>query len=119
NGRNMIDMLINDTDPELIHFIPDVMWIHYAGYDPVEILEKMKGRVKVLHFKDYILNDKGERQFVSLGKGKVDLKACYDAACRLDIPYIMYEQDLDWTDGDPFKSTEESWKYMRSLLPST
>lgn len=115
NGRNMIDMLINDTDPELIHFIPDVMWIHYAGYDPVEILEKMKGRVKVLHFKDYILNDKGERQFVSLGKGKVDLKACYDAACRLEIPYIMYEQDLDWTDGDPFKSTEESWEYMQTL----
>ena len=45
----------------------------------------------------------------------MDLKACYDAACRLDMPYIMYEQDCDWTGGDPFKATEESWAFMQTL----
>ena len=111
-----MDLLLERTDPEFFNFIPDVAWIDYAGADPVEILKKMKGRVKVLHFKDYIFDDEGRRRFVSLGKGVVDLKACYEAAKELEIPYIAYEQDLDWTDGDPFKATGESWKFMQSLL---
>ncbi len=113
--KTLMDVLLEETDPALFHFIPDVAWIHYGGYDPVEILTKMKGRVKVIHFKDYIVNEAGERKFVSLGKGKVDLKACYEAAKALDMPYIMYEQDCDWTDNDPFKATEESWAFMREL----
>ena len=113
--KTIMDLLLEETDPELFHFIPDVAWIHYGGYDPVEILTKMRGRVKVIHFKDYIINEAGERKFVSLGQGKVDLKACYDAACRLGMPYIMYEQDCDWTANDPFKATEESWAFMQTL----
>lgn len=112
---SMMDLLIEETDPELFNFIPDVAWIDYGDNDPVEVLKKMKGRVKVLHFKDYIINDKKERHFVSLGKGKVDLKACYETAKELGIPYIMYEQDCDWVDDDPFKAVEESWAYMMSL----
>lgn len=113
---SMMDLLIEEADPALFNFIPDVAWIHYADRDPVEVLEKMKGRVKVLHFKDYIINDRNERKFCSLGKGRVDLKACFDAAAALDIPYIMYEQDCDWVDNDAFRATEESWEYMNSLL---
>ena len=113
--KTIMDLLLEETDPDLFHFIPDVAWIHYGGYDPVEILTKMRGRVKVIHFKDYIINEAGERKFVSLGQGKVDLKACYEAACRLGMPYIMYEQDCDWTGNDPFKATEESWAFMQTL----
>ena len=115
SDKTMMDLLLEETDPELFRFIPDVAWIHYGGSDPVEILRKMKGRVKVIHFKDYIIDEAGERRFVSLGKGKVDLKACYEAAKELEMPYIMYEQDCDWVDGDAFKATEESWAFMQSL----
>ncbi|MBR0509405.1 MAG: sugar phosphate isomerase/epimerase [Clostridia bacterium] len=115
-GKRMIDVLIDETDPALLHFIPDVAWIDYGGEDPVEILKRMKGRVKVLHFKDYIIDGDGARKFVSLGKGQVDLAACYRAACELEIPYIMYEQDDNWADGDAFKATEESWAFMQSLI---
>ncbi len=116
SGKTMMDILLEETVPELFHFIPDVAWIQYGGSDPVEVLRKMKGRVKVIHFKDYVVNESGERKFVSLGQGKVDLKACFEAAKELEIPYIMYEQDCDWTDGDAFKAVEESWAYMQSLL---
>lgn len=112
----MMDMLIEETDPEYFYFIPDVAWIHYGGQDPVEVLKKLKGRVKVLHFKDYYIDENGYRKFCSLGQGIVNLKECYDIACELEIPYIAYEQDCDWKDGDPFKSTEESWAYMQSLI---
>lgn len=111
----MMDQLLCDTDPELFHFIPDVAWIDYAGQNPSELLKKMAGRVKVVHFKDYITDKDGKRRFVSLGKGVVDLKKCYDTVCELEIPYIMYEQDDEWTDGDAFRSCEESWEYLKKL----
>lgn len=114
NGETMIDYLIENTDPEVFHFIPDVAWIHFAGADPVEYLKKMKGRVKVCHFKDYNIVD-GERKFCTLGEGKVDLKACYEACKELGIPYIMYEQDIDWVDGDAKKATKLSWEYMNKI----
>ncbi len=115
-AKCMMDLLIDEADPELFNFIPDVAWIDYGGADPVEVLHRMKGRVKVLHFKDYIIDNEGYRKFVSLGQGVVDLKACYEAAAELGIPYIMYEQDCDWKNGDPFASTEESWAFMQSLI---
>ncbi|MCQ2462767.1 MAG: sugar phosphate isomerase/epimerase [Clostridia bacterium] len=116
NVKCMMDFLIEETDPEYFNFIPDVAWIHYGGQNPVDVLKRMKGRVKVLHFKDYAVDENGFRKFVSLGKGVVNLKECYEAACELGIPYIAYEQDCDWKDGDPFLSTEESWEFMQSLL---
>jgi len=115
-NRCMMDMLIDETDPELFYFIPDVAWIHYGGQNPVEVLKKLKGRVKVLHFKDYMIDENGYRKFTSLGNGIVNLKECYDIACELEIPYIAYEQDCDWVDGDAFKATEESWAFMQELI---
>ena len=114
NGQTMIDYLIENTDPEVFHFIPDVAWIHFAGADPTEYLRKMKDRVTVCHFKDYVLVE-GERKFCTLGEGGVDLKACYDTCKELNIPYIMYEQDIDWIDNDAKKATKLSWEYMNTL----
>lgn len=111
----MMELLLEETDPDLVRFIPDVAWMHYSGNDPVEWLYRMRGRVKVVHFKDYTFDADGNRRFCSLGRGDVDLRACYKAVCDLDIPYIAYEQDADWTDGDPFTATAESWAFLQSL----
>ena len=112
----MMDLLLNEADPALLHFIPDVGWIHYAGQDPAAVLRKMAGRVKVIHFKDYVIDNGGNRRFVSLGKGVVNLRECYETACELGIPYIAYEQDDCWVNGDAFEATEESWAFMQSLI---
>ena len=111
----MMDLLLDETDPELVRFIPDVMWIHYADRDPVDVLRRMRGRVKVVHFKDYYMDADGYRKFCSLGQGVVDLRACYEAVCDLEMPFIAYEQDADWTDGDPFRSTEASWQFLTRM----
>ena len=120
DGRSFYDVLLEETDPANVKLIPDVMWMHYAGQDPAAWLYRLKGRVKVLHFKDYVLtgetvDNKPGKRFVSLGQGVTGLDAVYRAACETDVPFIVYEQDGDWTNGDPFVSTEESWKYMNSL----
>jgi sugar phosphate isomerase/epimerase len=114
-NKCMMDLLLAETNPEYVGFIPDVAWADYGGQNPVELLEKMKGRVKVIHFKDYMFDENSVRRFVPLTKGVVDLKACYDAACRLEIPYIMYEHDDNWPDGDAFKACEETISAYKKL----
>ncbi len=111
----MMDFLVRDTDPELFNFIPDVAWIHYGEENPAEFLKKLKGRVKVIHFKDYIFDEEGNRHFVPLGEGLVNLEECYKVACELEIPFIMYEHDSDWPENDPFVACEKSWKYLQKL----
>ncbi len=115
NGVTMLDYLIENTDPEVFHFTPDVGWIKFAGYDPVDYLEKMKGRVDVCHFKDYKIID-GERKFVTLGEGEVDFRACYDACEKFGVPYIVYEQDCDWINDDAKLATKLSMEFMNSLV---
>lgn len=115
NGKTLMEMLLENTSADYFHFIPDVAWMHYAGQNPAEYLKKMKGRVKVCHFKDYNLVD-GKVKFCSLGQGVVNLKECFEACKELEIPYIMYEQDDNWVDNDPLKATKESWDFMNSLL---
>ena len=87
----------------------------YGGSDPAELLKRMAGRVKVIHFKDYKLDENGEKHFVPLGQGVVNLKECYDVACELEIPFIMYEHDNDWPNDDPFLACELSWQYLCAL----
>ncbi len=114
NGRKMLDYLIEETDPDVFHFTPDLGWIDYAGYDPVEYLYKMKGRVDVCHFKDYKV-EAGKIKFTTLGEGELDFGKCYDACLDLEIPYIVYEQDCDWVNDDAKLATALSWKFMKSL----
>ncbi len=112
SDKTLMELML---ESQQIKFVPDVAWMQIAGADPVEMLYRMKGRVKVVHFKDYDFDKNGERRFVSLGTGKVDLKACYEAAAKLEIPYIVYEQDSGWINDDAFLATQQSWDFMQSL----
>ncbi len=112
--KSILDRML-ELDSDLIWFIPDVAWLQIAGENPAEYLKKMKGRVKVLHFKDYNKAD-GEHPFAftELGKGLVDLPACYKTAQEIGIPYIMFEQDNNWTEN-AMQSSKESFEYMKKL----
>ena len=112
--KSILDRML-ELDSDLLWFIPDVAWLQIAGENPAEYLRKMAGRVKVLHFKDY---NKAEGEhpfaFTELGKGIVDLEACYKTAEELEIPYIMFEQDNNWTEN-AMQSSKESFEFMKKL----
>lgn len=118
SDKSMMDILLEESDPSLIHLIPDVAWIHFAGCDPVAFLKKNADRVKVVHFKDYVKKADARPKFVSLGQGVVPLQACFDVCREREIPYVMYEQDDSWTKEDPFLATEESLRCFAALHQS-
>lgn len=115
DGRTIMQVLLEETDPDYFGFIPDTAWIQIGGEDPVQFLEKLKGRVKVCHFKDYVKADNEQGfKFTELGKGEVDILACYRKLKQLGIGYAVYEHDSDWQIS-PMQSCKDSYKYMIGL----
>lgn len=113
SGRTIFDILIEETDPDLLHFIPDTHWLQFGGVNPPDFMrEKMKGRVEVCHFKDYkIVNN--ERKFAEIGTGTLNLDACFEACQDIGAKYIVIEQDL--CDIDPRESMAISYKNLLEI----
>ncbi|MBS0001014.1 MAG: sugar phosphate isomerase/epimerase, partial [Cyclobacteriaceae bacterium] len=52
DGTRAYDLIIQETDPDLVKFELDLYWITKAGFDPVEYFNKARGRFPLWHVKD-------------------------------------------------------------------
>ena len=115
DGRTIMDVLIEETDPETFFFIPDTYWIHMGGVNEADYLKKLNGRVKVCHFKDWKVK-LGENvgSITELGCGSLDFDACYAVCKEIGASYIVYEQDNNF-ETDPLKSTAVSYANLKAI----
>lgn len=58
------DLIVQNTDPDLVGFELDVGWVQFAGVNPVDILKKYPGRFRIIHVKECnrIAKDAEERE---------------------------------------------------------
>ncbi|MCR1841204.1 sugar phosphate isomerase/epimerase family protein [Murimonas intestini] len=122
DGKTGLDILIENTDPDVVWFQIDVHWLVAGGGDPVQWLKKLKGRTSIIHYKDYGIDFRCRetslgnvpRQFLEVGQGNINwepiTKACYENG----IEWFSVEQDQ--TARDPFTSLQISLNYMRDKL---
>jgi sugar phosphate isomerase/epimerase len=120
-GKSGMAILIEETDPEAIAFELDVHWMTAAGADPSQWIRKVKGRIPIVHFKDYAIDHKAEdvglgsvpKRFAEVGQGNINwppiLEACKDAG----VEWYCVEQDR--TQMDEFASLKLSIDYMRGI----
>ena len=52
NDRFAMDVLIGETDPRLVCFQMDILWVTFPGQDPAAWLAKYPGRWELVHLKD-------------------------------------------------------------------
>jgi sugar phosphate isomerase/epimerase len=48
------DVLLKETDPQLVKFEIDCGWMIFAGHDPVEYIRKYPHRFPMIHVKDFL-----------------------------------------------------------------
>ena len=53
NGRYVFDILMENTDPDLVFVELDTYWVARAGVDPLEVMRKYQDRLILLHQKDF------------------------------------------------------------------
>jgi sugar phosphate isomerase/epimerase len=97
------DIILKETDPELVAMQLDIGWACIAGQDPIAMFKKDPGRYELWHVKDakYKQLDAklspGQRQrraeIVTLGEGDVDYKAIFANAAIAGLKFFAIEQD--------------------------
>jgi sugar phosphate isomerase/epimerase len=108
------DVLIQQTDAELVTFEMDCGWVSVAGYSPAEYLTKYPTRISMLHVKDFDLKKGTEHpQSTELGRGTIDYRAIFTAAKPGQIKHYFVEQE-DF-DMPPLEAIKVDAEYMRHL----
>jgi sugar phosphate isomerase/epimerase len=105
DGGPGYDILVKETDPELVKFEIDCGWMTVAGGNPVEYFKKYPGRFRMLHIKDFkpvprpttdLMGD-GRPTGADLGKGFIDYKPIFAAGKSAGIEHTFAEQEAPFT----------------------
>jgi len=121
NGKSGMAILIEETDPDIVVFELDVFWMSAAGCDPVQWINKVKGRIPIIHFKDLAIDWKAEngdmgqvfRRFAEIGQGNINWPPIAEACVNAGVEWYCVEQDR--TVLDEFECLKISIDYMRSI----
>lgn len=115
-----IDILLDETDPALVMFQPDVFWLTAAGCEPSKELLKFKGRAHYMHLKDYtIIGKKTEvleetaRASAPVGTGNLNWEDIINTAKEIGIYNFVAEDDMGVL--DPFESARQSIINMKKM----
>ena len=106
------DILLEQTNPELVHFELDLYWIRKANANAFDYFEKYPGRFPVWHVKD--MDDTEERFFTEVGTGVIEWPEIFKAQGQSGMQYFYVEQD-EFRKHKPMDSVEISYNYLRGL----
>jgi len=98
-GRTWLGALYEDTSPDLLKAEIDTHWITAGGGDPIQWIDKVAGRMPILHLKDFIVTPDRERRFAPIGEGNLNWEGILAAAERAGVEYMMVEQDQSYEDN--------------------
>jgi sugar phosphate isomerase/epimerase len=116
NGELPQNVLMKNTDPDLVDFEMDIYWVVAAGQDPIEWLKKYPNRFKLSHVKDRSKNsgaDNGKNS-VDLGTGSIDYSKVLKVAGKMGMEHFIVEQEF-YPNGTPLEAVKTNGVYMKSL----
>ncbi len=103
------DYLMQNTDPKTVNCEMDIYWVKKGGGDPLEMLKKYNGRIKILHVKDMAPDE----DFICPGSGIIDFKPIFEEAQKQGIKHYIVERDNEPDGIGCLKSSGEFLKNLR------
>ena len=90
----------------------DTYWIQFGGGDPVGWISNLKGRVPLIHLKDYKFNPrKNIPEMAEVGRGNLDFATIIEQGQAAGCEWFVVEQDF--CEGDPFTAIQVSLEYLK------
>lgn len=74
---SLFELLAENTDPALVKFELDLVWVMRGGYDPLALLEKLGSRCDMIHQKDLGLHVNPVNIFSELSQGNLETMKIY------------------------------------------
>jgi sugar phosphate isomerase/epimerase len=112
NGQFPYDVILDNTDKELVKLEIDMYWVTKAGQDPIALIAKHPGRFPLWHLKD--MDNTPEHAFTEVGNGTIDFPKIFTHAHTAGMKYFFVEQDK--CPGSPFDSIAKSIAYIKKNL---
>ena len=113
NGENGFDIIVNETDPELVKLQMDMYWVmHSSKYTPKALIDAQPGRYVMWHIKDM---DKVTRDYTELGNGSIDYSKILPDPMKSGLEYYYIEQGGNFAQNS-MKSASASAKYFKQHL---
>lgn len=115
-GENGFDVLFDATDPEAFWYCLDTHWLQSGGKNPPDYIRKAKGRLPLIHFKDYKIVGGADpieqvcKDFAEMGEGNLDWPAIIAACRETEVRAAIIEQDV--CPRDPFDCLKTSFQNM-------
>lgn len=91
-GVRGMDILLKETDADLVKFQCDVYWIYYAGLDPAAFIRAHGGRFPLVHLKD-MMGTGAERTFTEVGEGVIQFAPIFSVSETQGVEWYIVEQD--------------------------
>lgn len=108
DGRLPMEILLENTDPELVTFQLDVYWITKAGQDAMDFIQKYPGRFSSYHIKDA---DEDLNQ-TTVGKGIIDYKTLLSKNDEFGITHLFVEDERE---DHPIENIKAAHDYLQEL----
>ena len=102
------DLLLADTNPDLVKLELDLYWTAKAGVRPEDLFARHPGRFPCVHVKD--MGADGE--IVQVGQGSIDFAALFAHSEQAGIQHYFVEHD---NPADPLKSVTGAIAHLRTL----
>jgi sugar phosphate isomerase/epimerase len=114
DGKTGMDILF---DEPLVQFELDMYWVARGGASPEQWARKCKGRLPIVHVKDmaYSAEERSE-EMAALGDGNLDLKTVFEESIAAGAECIMFEQDGNWINDDPWEAAQRTWDYVQAHI---
>jgi sugar phosphate isomerase/epimerase len=106
------DILLNNTDPNLVKMEMDMYWVTKAGQNPEKLIDAHPGRFPLWHLKD--MDNTPQHSFTEVGNGVIDFKKIFKLKSKAGMKYFFVEQDK--CPGSPLDSIAKSIKYIKANL---
>lgn len=107
-GRIPFEVLLEETDPELVQIQLDLFWAVDGGADPQAYLAAYPGRYPSVHVKDRT----SDGTMVDVGQGAMDFAAILAQADQAGVEYYFVEHD---NPEDSLRSIRQSYLNLAGL----
>ena len=119
--RTGFDILTAGTDPRLVHLEVDLYWAWRGAADPVDLINRHRGRIRQVHVKDMAVDTASftNAPFADLGTGLIDFGRIFRHAREAGlVEYIVERDDAGSpprSPADALRTAEIGYDYLAGL----
>ena len=113
DGITGYEILLKETDKDLVYFELDLYWVVRSGNDPLKLFKENSGRFKMWHVKD--MDKLNQALNTEVGSGSIDFKTIFKEAKQSGMKHFFVEQENNYN-PDSFESIKTSYDFISKEL---